>query len=171
MKDVFFAKLDRAARYVTPFLLTVFLLLISHIPINAPGMSRIIPLLALISVFHWGVYRPDLLPAYSVFLLGLLHDLLGGAGIGVWTLIYLLVYKVAELQRRFFFGRTFVWVWLGFSILTAFAIGIAWSINSLLAGQLIHLEAPAFQFFTTVGFYGPIAFVFFYCQKILLVWD
>ena len=107
MKGLFLTKLDRAARHLTPFLLTIILLLINHVPINAPGASRITPVLALISVFHWGVYRPDLLPAYSVFFLGLLHDMLGGAPVGVWTLIYLVLYKVAVLQRRFFFGKKF----------------------------------------------------------------
>src|SRR3546814_2837019 len=39
------------------------------------GLSPIVPALALIGVFFWSVHRPDLMPIWAVFVIGLFQDL------------------------------------------------------------------------------------------------
>ena len=171
MREVFWNKLDRIARHLAPFLMTLMLLVLNHVPLHIAGLSRITPVLAMIAVFHWGVFRPDLLPIYAVFTIGLLQDFLGGGALGVWTFIFLIVYKTAMLQRRFFVGKGFALVWLGFGVLSAGAMFVAWFLNALLFGIFSNIQAPFYQFFVTLGLYGPVGFIFLRFQQILFVSD
>lgn len=171
MTQAFWNKLDRIARHLAPFLMTTSLLVLNHVPLHIAGLSRITPVLAMIAVFHWGIFRPDLLPVYAVFIIGLLQDFLGGGALGVWTFIFLIVYKVAMLQRRFFVGKGFVLVWLGFGVLSAGAMFSAWFLNAVLFGVFSNIQAPFYQFFVTLGFYGPVGFIFLRCQQMFLARD
>ena len=38
-----------------------------------PGYAEIAPVLALMAVYHWAIYRPNLMPLWSIFVLGVLR--------------------------------------------------------------------------------------------------
>ncbi|MDB9704530.1 rod shape-determining protein MreD, partial [Rhodospirillales bacterium] len=108
MKPSFWHRVDRFARDLTPFALTLMLLVINAIPFHIPGFAQVAPLLPLIGIYFWAVYRPDLMPAAAVFLIGILHDFLSGLPVGVSVLIFLVVLGAALAQRSFFFGKSFI---------------------------------------------------------------
>ena len=114
MKPSFWIRLDLLARRLTPFALTLILVMISLVPLPVPGYARVAPLLPLIGIYHWTIFRPELMPAYAVFVIGLLQDALAGMPIGVNAMAFLVVYGVVLSQRRFFVGKSFVILWLGF---------------------------------------------------------
>ena len=62
--------MDVLSRQLTPFLMTMFLVLLSAVPFQVPGLAQVMPLFSLIVIFHWGIYRAELLPAYAVFIIG-----------------------------------------------------------------------------------------------------
>ena len=70
----------------------------------------------LMAVYHWAIFRPRLLPAYAVFLAGLLQDILSGAPLGVNALVFLVAYGVVLSQKKFFTGKSFLILWLGFAL-------------------------------------------------------
>ena len=70
--------MDVLSRQLTPFILTMFLVLLSAVPFQVPGLARVMPLFSLIVIFHWGIYRAELLPAYAVFIIGFFQDALSG---------------------------------------------------------------------------------------------
>ena len=96
MKPVLWARLDIIARCFTPFGLTVLLVLINVLPLHMPGLSSVMPLFPLISIYLWAVHHPDLMPAYAVFLIGFLQDTLIGTPIGLHILIYLMVLQMSK---------------------------------------------------------------------------
>ena len=51
MKPVFWSRLDTTARRLTPFGLTVLLVLINVLPLQMPGFARVMPLLPLMSIY------------------------------------------------------------------------------------------------------------------------
>ena len=59
-----------------------------------PGYAEIAPVLALMAVYHWAIYRPNLMPLWSIFVLGVLQDLLSGVPLGLYILVFLTVYGV-----------------------------------------------------------------------------
>ena len=62
MSETFWQRLDKAARSITPFGLTLFLVILSVVPMRIPGYAEIAPVLALMAVYHWAIYRPNLMP-------------------------------------------------------------------------------------------------------------
>ena len=68
-------RMDLLARQLMPSMLTLVLVIINVVPLHIPGFSRVAPLLPLIAVYHWAAFRPRLLPAYAVFLIGLFQDI------------------------------------------------------------------------------------------------
>ena len=77
------------------------------------------PALPLIAVFYWTLYRPDLMPPVAAFVIGLLQDILGGLPLGVSACVLVGVHAAVNTQRRFFIGKSFAVVWLGFALVSA----------------------------------------------------
>ncbi len=126
MKPGFWSRIDLFARHSTPFVLTLMLVLVNGVPLHVAGLERVGPVLPLMAVYHWAIYRPDLLPFFAVFLIGLLHDMLSGGVVGVNALVYPLVYWAVQSQQKFFIGKSFAVVWLGFSLVGAGATLVTW---------------------------------------------
>ena len=104
MKPSFWHRLDRFARDLTPFGLTFVLLVINAMPFHLPGFAQVAPLLPMIGIYFWCVYRPDLMPATAVFLIGILHDFLSGLPVGISALFFLLVDQILQFGIRLVFG-------------------------------------------------------------------
>jgi rod shape-determining protein MreD len=139
-------RIDLAARHVLPVTLTLILLLVSLLPLKLPGLASIMPPLALMGVFYWGVYRPDLLNGLSAFAIGVVYDLLSGLPLGVSALIMLLVHGFAQTRRRSFLSHGFLVVWTGFTLASAGATLIAWLLVSILAGSATDANSAFIQF-------------------------
>ncbi len=121
-------KVSDSARNVAPFLLVLLLTFISVVPLQVPGYSGIAPPLALLAIFYWGVYRPELLPAPAVALLGALQDILTGAPLGQYMLIYLLVQASLISQRQLFLAHAFFILWWGYALIALLAAIVLWLI-------------------------------------------
>lgn len=159
MNETMWQRLDRYARSLVPFAMTVMLVLITMVPVPIPSYALIVPMLSLISVYYWVIHRPGLLPPAAVFVIGLIQDLLSGSPLGVYPVVLLLVYGVAYSQRRFFFAKSFLIVWWGFLLISFVAVLVNWALHSLLLGTLISSPAAVFQFLVTVALYPPLSWV------------
>ena len=157
MKLVLWTRLDIIARCLTPFGLTVLLVLINVLPLQVPGLSRVMPLFPLMSIYLWAVHHPGLMPAYAVFLIGFLQDTLIGTPIGLHILTYLMVYGTIVWQRRFLAGKPFAVIWFGFALVAAGATVASWSLISLYYLEVIHPEALVFQYFLSLGAFPLIS--------------
>ncbi len=167
MKTALWQNLDLAARKLTPFLITLVLVVVSLIPLRMPGYSMIAPAFALMAVYYWALHRPELLPAPAVFVIGLLQDVLSSTPLGMNGFTFLAVYGVAVSQRKFFHGKSFLVVWWGFMIV---AVGVAllqWVIMSLLLGAVIAIEPVAFEAFLTISLYPLLGWIFVQVHRTL----
>jgi len=161
-------RMDVLARHLTPSMLTLALVIINVVPLHIPGLSRVVPLLPLIAVYHWAVFRPRLLPAYAVFLIGLFQDILTGAPIGVNALVFLAVYGAVLSQKQFFIGKSFIILWLGFSLIAAGAAVFNWLAISILNLTLVEPKTVFFQYLLTLGCFPVIAWAFMRWQRAFL---
>lgn len=168
MKPAFWNRLDGLARRMTPLALTLILVVVNVVPMHIPGLARVVPLLPLMAVYHWAIYRPKLMPALAVFVVGVLQDTLTGTPIGVYAVVFLSVYGVVMSQRRFLVGKSFAIVWLGFALVAAGALAESWILVSLFNVTLADGTAVAFQYFTTLGFFPVLAYVFLRWQRTFL---
>lgn len=168
MKPTLWHRLDALARRLTPFALTLVLVVVSVVPLHIPGFARVAPLLPLIAVYHWAIYRPALLPAFAVFVIGLLQDTLTGMPIGVNALVFLGVYGVVLSQRRFFAGKSFAVVWLGFAVVAAGAALSSWILVSVYYVTLVAPRPVLFQYLMTLGVFPLLVWVFLRWQRAFL---
>ena len=168
MRLTFWQRLYQLGCKLTPTGLTLLLVIVGQVPWHLPGLARVIPLLPLTAVYHWAIQRPDLLPAYVVFFIGLLVDLLSGGPIGVNTLVFITVYGVIFSQRRFFIGKSFHVTWLGFALVAAAAALQSWLLVSLYYVTVIRPDAVLFQYAVTVALYPIPAWLFLRWQQVFL---
>jgi rod shape-determining protein MreD len=147
---------DHPAASLLPIATTLLATAISIQPAHIPGYAALTPAFTLMAVYHWTIYRPDLLPPLSLFLIGITQDLLAGAPPGGTALILLLAYATLIRYRRRFVNRPFPYVWAGFTILTAGAMLFLWTLHCLLDGALVDFRGTVFRAVLTISMF-PIA--------------
>jgi rod shape-determining protein MreD len=161
-------RLDLAGRALAPFAVTVILVLIGMVPLYLPGWQRIVPSLALMSVYYWSIHRPDLLPPGAAFVIGLLQDLLGGTPVGLTALVFLLCHWMLVHQRGFFLAGSFLMLWSGFTVVVFGAALLQWLICSLLAGELLIINAALFQALLTLALFPLCGWLFIRVHRAFL---
>ena len=159
---------DYAARQLVPFFFSLFLVLVSFIHIPIFSFSEIAPVIPLVSIYHWAVYRPNLVPAWSVFLLGAIYDLLSATPPGLYALIFLTVYGLVIWQRKFVFGKNFFVYWFGFVIVYLLTSIQAWIVASIWYYTFIELTPIVFQLIIITGLFPVIALISLGIQRAFL---
>lgn len=156
----FYERLDKLATNLTPFVLSAVLVMFSAMPIYLPTYGPVAPNFALIAVFYWTIYRPDLLPAVAVLFLGLWQDILIGSPFGLNSIALLSAHGAIAFQRTFFQGKSFGVVWWAFGITAALAAFVFWLITM---GYHLAVVDPAplvFQFALTLAVFPFLTWLF-----------
>jgi len=168
MKSSFIQRLDLITRGMTPFVLTVLLIVMGAIPTRIPEFAYIAPMLPLMAVYHWSIYRPDLMPAWAVFIAGLIQDALVGTPFGVSSLVFLAVHMAVLSQQVFFTGKSFAVVWIGFAMVSAAAFIMIWALVSGFFGQSTGLMGMFFQYLVTLGTFPVLTLLLMLWQQRML---
>lgn len=151
--------MDLWVRHLLPVGMTLALVLLTVMPTRIPGFAGVAPLLALTSVFYWSIFRPDLLPAYAAFLIGLLYDIVSGMPLGVYALVLLLVQGVTAAQRRFFLGKSFVVAWCAFGVVAGAGMILSWLLVSMLLSTFVEPQAVMFEYLMTLSLYPVLSWL------------
>lgn len=122
------------------------------------------PWLPMIIIFLYAVYEPDALPPWIVFLAGIFHDLLYGAGVGVWASVYLGLQYMVYSQHEYLDGRLPRVVWMAFALAATIAALALYLLRSFLAGGFLPLGPLFYQLFITVAVYRVATMLFFYLK-------
>lgn len=147
-------------RSVSPFAVVVFLLLVTRVPFRASDMSMYVPLISLSFAFYFTLHRPGYVPIWTLFLLGIVDDFLGGGVVGLTSLILVSVPALLLDQRRFFKNRAFVVTWAGFALVCVAASSIIWIVATIRVGAPIS-PLPAFvQMAMTLMSYPILSWLF-----------
>ncbi|MGH6981714.1 MAG: rod shape-determining protein MreD [Stellaceae bacterium] len=130
---------------------------LSVVPLHVPGLAIATPAFALMAIYHWTVYRPDLMTPSAVFTIGVALDLLAGTPyIGLSALTFLAARSFVLVGRRRAVNQPFAIVWAGFFATAAFATGLQWIMISALSMNALSPRPFVFQVVVTVAAY-PIA--------------
>lgn len=154
---------------LVPFVTTLLLVFLSVVPLHIPGFAVVAPAFGLMAVYHWTIYRPDLLPPIAVFAAGLLLDLLNGTPyVGTSSLSLLLTRTVLMSQRRFFVNRLFPVLWAGFLVTTAAVVVFEWGLVSMLHGALLGARPVVFEALLTVAIFPAASYLLARSQRAFL---
>ncbi|NOX82356.1 MAG: rod shape-determining protein MreD [Alphaproteobacteria bacterium] len=154
---------------VAPLLLGLLGVIILALPIRLFEGAAPTPIIPLVVVFFWSIYAPAYMPSVSVFLIGILQDLLTGGPLGLWAAVYLVTQFVVMSQRSYFLGREQKVVWLGFALAAASASLMLWLVMSLMSGGLLPVGALLAQMTTTVLIYPLFGVAFGEFHRRILV--
>lgn len=161
-------EISLAGQFV-PVASTLVFALGSAVPLHIPGFDVVTPAFALMALFHWTVYRPDLLPLSGVFGLGLLLDLLSGTPFGVSALALLLARAVLLKQRGLFVDQPFPVLWGGFLVFAAATFAVQWLVISLLHGMLLGARPILFQMVLTVASFPVGSYLLAWVHRALVL--
>ena len=123
------------------------------LPLPVPGYAALTPSFALMAVYHWSVYRPDLLPLSGLFAIGFAQDLVTGATLPASALLLLLARAAVPRYRRHFVGRPFPFVWAGFAALGFAAMLGLWALHCALQLALFDLRTAIIRAALTVALF------------------
>lgn len=146
-------RLDGTARRSFPTATTMLLLLLSAAPFGVSGQAEMQNGLALGCVFFWSVYRPDSMRPASVFLVGLLADLLAFSPPGVGVLSLLVAHGLALRWRRHLAQQGFMLPWVAFVSVAVILAALQWLLTSALTFRLLPPGPALFQAAMASGMY------------------
>jgi rod shape-determining protein MreD len=159
---------DLQLRQALPALLTMLLVVLSVVPLGLPDHALVAPGLVLVALFYWTVHRPDLLPTWHAFVVGLLLDAMSGTPFGVNALVMTLVHWAVVAQHTFFRGKSFGVMWLSFA-LVAFAAALVGALVALVAARVVvDPLAVLIQLVLTIAAYPPLAWLLGRAQRLWL---
>jgi rod shape-determining protein MreD len=151
-----------------PIATTVLAATIAILPLRVPGYAALTPAFVLMAVYHWTIYRPDLLPPIGLFAVGLTQDLITGTTVGVGALVLLLARAGVLRFRRYFINRTFPFVWCGFLVLAGTAMLGLWLLHCLMQLSLFDLRTTVFRAVLTVAIFPVASFVLGRTQRAVM---
>lgn len=153
------ARLVTGIRAGVPALATVLMILIAVLPTDFLRSGMMSFLVALTCVFYWSIYRPDLMPAWAAFLIGIFTDLVSGGPIGLSAIVLLAIHWIALGQRRALIGKAFPIAWLGYLLISAAACAIYWLIACIYFTSLLSLQPIVAVYIVGILVYPFAAFL------------
>lgn len=153
-------KIDHQARILLPALATCVFFILTLVPISIPGLASFLPDVCLISIYYWTILRPDVMPYWFVFLLGLVKDAMLGNPLGLFSLIFILFRLLVERQRVLLAKETFLATWINFSLLALATLVASWLLMCLYLKTVIPLIDIAMQWILTSAFYPLLHMAF-----------
>lgn len=157
MTDGILQRADHFARNMVPVTVTLLLVLVTLVPFGVPAIDQLLPLLPLMAIYHWSIYRPQQMTGIAVFCIGLAVDLLTGSYLGVNTMILLLVRYAVASQRSFLVKRSFWMIWWGFMVVCALALLVEWLLVSALAEQFVWPQSFLLQYLIGLTVYPLVS--------------
>lgn len=142
-----------------PLFTTLVMATLTIVPVRIPGYASLTPALTLMAVYQWTIYRPDLLPPWGLFVIGICEDLLSGAPVGLGALVLLSARAVVLRARRQFVDCTFPFIWAGFALLALVVMTSMWAVNCALQFALFDFRTTVFRLVLTVAFFPAASFL------------
>ena len=144
---------------MTPFIVSLFAIVIANMPVSLLGGIVPPPLFALMPVYFWCLVRPDLMPPALAFGIGVLEDLLSGGPPGVWAASFVAAYALVDRQRDTFAGLSGIGAILGFAVAMLVASITAYVIVAIYYGLMPPIAPLIVEIAVSVLFYVPAAIV------------
>jgi rod shape-determining protein MreD len=161
-------RVNSGAARLVPVLTLLVAAIATILPVRVPGYAALTPAFTLMAVYHWTIYRPDLLPPLALFVVGLAEDLLTGAPVGTGALLLLLARAAVLRFRRYFVNRAFPFVWSGFTLLAGAAMLGLWALHCAIDLTFLDLRYTVFRTVVTVAIFPVASFLFGRAQRGLM---
>lgn len=151
-----------------PLLSSLLLVFISYVPLNIIEVSSIHPAVGMVCVYYWIIHRPDVFNLFSVYVLGLVEDIISSAPFGSNIFALLVLYLLVSNLARFLNGKPFVINWYGFALLSLVTFFSRWLLVSVYYSQFLPLPGLLFSFLFTFAAYPVLSLFNAFVQNVLM---
>lgn len=141
---------------IVPFLCALIGVIVANLPVTFLGGVVPAPLLALMPVYFWCLMRPDMMPPFAAFTIGVLEDFFSGSPPGVWTLSFVVAYALVDRERDVFAGLAGAAAIVGFGATMLVAGSVAYLVAAFIFGHFPPLGSIAMEVAMTIIFYLPV---------------
>jgi rod shape-determining protein MreD len=135
-----------------PKIITLLFVFVGFSHTNSLGLNNFFPLIDLMSIYYWSLYRPNTMQNWFVFVMGLLVDVVSGGPIGLNALLNLLL-RGAVLYKGNYVKKSFAMVWQSFALLLAVIISIKWLVFSTINSGFPVIDSAIMQLLLSVLLY------------------
>lgn len=118
-------------------------------------------------IYHWLIYRRDLVSIRLFFVSGLFRDALFSYPLGVCVCELSLMFLITLFLRRRILGQSFAVSYIGYGIYCIFSYGILWVLLSLDQSDWLSLTGALPSLLFNMMAYPAICRVSFYLQRVL----
>lgn len=151
-----------------PLLSSIFLVLLSYLPLNFLFIDSIHPAIGVICGYFWLIHRPDLFNLWSICCLGLIDDVISAAPMGSSMFAMLVLYVLTNVASKFLTAKPFVVLWYGFVVLCLGTMLLRWLIVSVYYSQFLPLGMLFFSYLITVFCYPLVSLLLAFVQNALM---
>lgn len=168
MQDDVAENLKTYLQRAMPLLFSIFLILLSYVPFDFPHSGSIRPAVGMVCVYYWMIHRSDLFNLVSVYVLGLMEDVISSVPFGSNILSLLILYILLNNLGRFFNGKPFIVTWYGFAILSLLTFFAKWLIISIYYGQFLPVWVGLFSYLVSIAAYPVLSLMNAFVQSYLI---
>jgi len=161
-------QVDQALRRALPVALAFSAVIFGVVPLRVVDTSLAAPNFTLMVVYFWTLNRPELMPPWAVFLVGLLADILTAVPMGMNAAILVVVHAVMEPQHRVLRGKAFELVWAAFAVVAIVAKLVSAGIGALFIGAPFTAGLFGVQVALTIVIYPIAAWLMALLQRAML---
>lgn len=128
-------------------------------PRPAAGGGGVSPFLTLAVVFFWSVYRPDLMTAPAVFVVGIVYDVCAGLPVGLTSLVLLLMRRLLIVHQNFVYAKPFLVVWALVLVVVPVVALVRYAFGALWFGVLADPSPMLVEAALTIAWYPVLAWL------------
>lgn len=147
--------IDAGWRFSVPYVVMGILYVLNISYLSFPLSLSLEPPFILMSIYYWSIYRPKLIPAWLVFMAGILFDFIASLPVGLHGLIFVAARWLVTDQRLLLSSQSYIAVWIGFVVVNLIAVIVEWVLFGL-----IHFEWPPYEPAALIFASGVLLFPF-----------
>ena len=152
-----------------PFIITLIFSIVATSPIMPSSSQEITPLLGVISLTFWILYKPELMGWTAIIIIGIFNDALYGSMLGVSCLSAIMIRMVIIklIHSKDFINIYIAFLCIGFSLIIWLTVNSFF--NSVLYPDLYNYYVLIFQFLVSLVISPIIVFIQLFLLKKMFV--
>ncbi len=148
-------------KLLVPFLLLLLFSFVLTVPHNFLSFGRFTPFYSLIIIYYWCLFFPVVLPLMSIFVLGVLQDIIFGVPIGMNSLSLVMFWLFIAYYKRFLISKPFNVIWIGFALCSLYIVLLQMIILCKFLSYTLTQALPLFsQWYFTCLLYPIMHYIF-----------
>ena len=128
-----------------PLFVSILWLMVSVIPLRSETGANARPLVGVMCVYFW-----------TVFLLGLISDIMSIAPFGIHLFLYLIMFLLVTNLVKYITEKTFEILWIGLALLLPAVMFAGWLMMSMYYACFLPLKGMFFSYLLSVVLYPVV---------------